>query len=75
MLITLNELGKFLYKSINEFMASLTKKCKGIGQFCGCLPPTEKDQRKRKEKEKLLKNEAKGGEGEDPAKAVVSFNL
>uniref|UniRef100_A0A914GQ01 Potassium channel domain-containing protein n=1 Tax=Globodera rostochiensis TaxID=31243 RepID=A0A914GQ01_GLORO len=37
MLITLNELGKFLYKTINEFIAMLNSKCKALPKICKCL--------------------------------------
>jgi hypothetical protein len=84
MLITLNELGKFLYKTINEFMAWLTRKCRAIGQCCGCLPPERKKSHRKsveeqKDKHKLLENEringAEGQEEEEEAKGIVSFNL
>lgn len=73
MLITLNELGKFLYKSINEFMASLSKQCKSIGQFCGCLPPEPK--KGHKDRQKLIKNDQKSVEDQDKSAGIVSFNL
>jgi hypothetical protein len=47
MLITLNELGKFLYKSINEFMAALNRQLKAIGRCCGCLAPAANSEEKK----------------------------
>lgn len=50
MLITLNELGKFLYKTINEFMAALKEWCKKLGKKCKCMAGKEKEQQKAKSK-------------------------
>ncbi|KAL3073113.1 hypothetical protein niasHS_002848 [Heterodera schachtii] len=52
MLITLNELGKFLYKTINEFIAMLNNRCKMLHQFC------------KRFKKKHWKKEGKSGDEE-----------
>lgn len=82
MLITLNELGKFLYKTINEFMAMLNKRWKALAKRRKWRQKSENefwDNESARDEEELEKgmrgNHLPGQRSPTEEMKAVSFNL